>query len=171
MKNIKKELGKKMKNKVANLTLSIALIFCFSCKIQRKQEVIYDCNDDVVICVAGKPVGKIFYESTSAEYLDSYNKTLTTKSEAISSDSIIHKHIIGDARTTMKIRAHYNSYFRQFLAYKDSRDGIRYFIISFHKNFNPFLLKYWTGVDDGKDDYFFVKFDIDNGKVIKYQIN
>lgn len=103
--------------------------------------------------------------------MDFYRKILTTKNEAILSDSIIYKHIIGDPRRTIKIRTQYNSYFRQFLAYKDTRDGIRYFMISFHKNFDPFLLKYWTGVDDGKDNYFFVKFDIDNGRVIKYQVN
>ncbi|MBK7309628.1 MAG: hypothetical protein IPI93_02270 [Sphingobacteriaceae bacterium] len=84
-------------------------------------------------------------------------------------DSLISNYVINHEKSTYKIKVYYNEYFRQYLVYKDS--GTIYINIAFHKHFQKYLLEYWTEMDDGHDDYFNIKYDFSNKKIIKYKTN
>ncbi len=151
------------------IALFIVLHNLTGCKAIRNNKTKSLCKDDRVICYNNKIIGKIFYEADSSIYLNHFEKVIIDKERVIGLDSLISNYVINHEKSTYKIKVYYNEYFRQYLVYKDS--GTIYINIAFHKHFQKYLLEYWTEMDDGHDDYFNIKYDFSNKKIIKYKTN
>lgn len=165
--------GKKLKISAQNLfsilTLTLILVNCTSNKKITKTDI--NCANPEILCKKNKPIGKIFYDADTVFYSQKFKKIIISKADAFSVDSIVKSYVMSNSKTSPQILQFYEDYFRQFLAYKDELVYTRYVKIAFSRPFVPYQYLYWSLVDDGGDNFFYIKFNLDSRKVVEYDIN
>ncbi len=145
----------------------------FSCRAHYQNiENEVRCSDYSIVCKDRHPVGKIFYKVDTLFYDPSHTEIIDLKKDlALKVDSLLKEYVLVHPSSTEKIKREFDNYFRQFFAYKVKGSNRIYIKVSYSKGKLDYQYKYWSTVDDGGDDFFYIKYDLIEEAVVVFIIN